>query len=63
MRVHVERCWAGNNKYFFRLILPNGNRESISSDGDYSDWWHQYFYYTKREAAREFRAMMKGVGQ
>lgn len=43
MKVRVERCWAGNSKYFFRLILPNGMRESIRSDGNYSDWWSRRY--------------------
>ena len=29
MRVKVEQCWAGGDRYNFRFTLPDGKRESL----------------------------------
>lgn len=35
MKVKVEGCWSGGNRYHYRLTLPNGAREIIShGEGD-----------------------------
>lgn len=31
MKVRVEHCWGGNRSYF-RLTLPNGERELLRGD-------------------------------
>ena len=30
MRIKVESCWNGGDRHYFRLTLPNGDRESIT---------------------------------
>lgn len=32
MKVRVERCWGGGNRYSFRLTLPSGAREHITGE-------------------------------
>ncbi len=34
MKVRVERCWAGNNRYYFRMTLPDGRRATCNGE----DW-------------------------
>jgi hypothetical protein len=41
MRVKVERCWCGGDKFRFRATTPDGHRFAIPcKDGD--DWSRRY---------------------
>lgn len=30
MKVKVEACWAGGERHYFRLTLPDGRREQVT---------------------------------
>jgi len=32
MRVKVESCWGGGDRFYFRLILPDGSREHVPGE-------------------------------
>lgn len=32
MKINVEFCNGGNNKFYFRLIFKNGKREFVNSE-------------------------------
>lgn len=35
MKIKVENCWAGGEKFNFRLTLPNGSRVLVPAPGGY----------------------------
>ena len=32
MIIHVEACWGGGERHYFRLTTPNGSRETIRGE-------------------------------
>ena len=32
MKIKVESCWSGGDKFSFRLTLPNGQWESVQGE-------------------------------
>ena len=32
MRIQIERCWSGGDRFTFRLTLPDGAREYVRGE-------------------------------
>lgn len=42
MKVKVEACWSGHDRWHFRCTLPNGDRFNVGHNSDSDDWRREY---------------------
>lgn len=42
MRVQVESCWSGGDRYYFRCTLPDGTRILLGHNTDGDPWCREY---------------------
>ena len=42
MKVKVEECWSGNDNWYFRCTLPNGDRVNVGHNSCGNVWKREY---------------------